>query len=110
MLAVLQNHSGGPDDLRQRALAAGLLELAGKASQGAGTVMAIDNRLLARTARLAGAPKTPAAGMVFHAPLGTLVAVGQPLFTLHAGSPGELAYALAYAQAQDNLVTIGEAG
>ena len=47
---------------------------------------------------------------MFHAPLGTVVAVGQPLFTLHAGSPGELAYALAYAQAQDNLVTIGDAG
>ena len=37
-------------------------------------------------------------------------ALTQPLFTLHAGSPGELAYALAYAQAQDNFVTIGEAG
>ena len=157
VLAVLQNHGDAPDDLRQRALAlaAGLLELAGKACRGgglamaaaaldsgaawrkfqaicaaqggmreppraaftqplcalhAGTVLAIDNRLLARTAKLAGAPKTPAAGMVFHAPLGTVVAVGQPLFTLHAGSPGELAYALAYAQAQDNLVTIGDAG
>ena len=34
------------------------------------------------TAKLAGAPKTPAAGMVFHASLGTLVAVGQALLTL----------------------------
>ena len=59
-----------------------LLEFAGKASRGAGMAMAIDNRLLARTAKLAGAPKMPVAGMVFHAPLAMLVAVGQPLFTL----------------------------
>jgi thymidine phosphorylase len=75
----------------------------------AGTVVAIDNRVLARAAKLAGAPKAPAAGMMFHAPLGTRVEVGQPLLTLHAESPGELAYAVAYAEAQDNLVTIREA-
>ncbi|SFU99124.1 thymidine phosphorylase family protein [Pseudoduganella namucuonensis] len=72
----------------------------------AGTVVAVDNRVLARVARLAGAPGAPAAGLEFHAPLGTPVAVGQPLLTLHAESPGELAYALAYAESQDNLVTI----
>jgi thymidine phosphorylase len=75
----------------------------------AGTVVAIDNRVLARAAKLAGAPKAPAAGMMFHAPLGTRVEVGQPLLTLHAESPGELTYAVAYAEAQDNLITIREA-
>lgn len=71
-----------------------------------GAVVAVDNRVLARVAKLAGAPKAAAAGISFHAPLGTMVEVGQPLFTLHADSPGELAYALAYAQSQEHLFTI----
>ncbi|MES2149285.1 MAG: thymidine phosphorylase family protein [Pseudomonadota bacterium] len=73
-----------------------------------GRVVAIDNRRLACLAKLAGAPKAPAAGLTVHAALDTLVAVGQPLMTLHAESPGELAYALAYAEAQENLFTIEE--
>ncbi|WLI90713.1 thymidine phosphorylase family protein [Massilia sp. R2A-15] len=73
-----------------------------------GTVVAIDNRRLALAAKLAGAPKAAAAGIAFHAPLGSVVGAGQALFTLHAESSGELAYALAYARAQDNLVSIQE--
>jgi thymidine phosphorylase len=73
-----------------------------------GRVVAIDNRRLAQAAKLAGAPKAAAAGIAFHAPLGSTVVAGQALFTLHAESSGELAYALAYAHAQDNLVSIQE--
>jgi thymidine phosphorylase len=73
-----------------------------------GRVAAIDNRRLARLAKLAGAPKAPAAGLVLHAPLDTLVRPGQPLLTLHAESPGELAYALAYAESEDTIFTIQE--
>ena len=62
----------------------------------AGTVIAIDNRRLARIAKLAGAPKTACAGLDLHVRPGAVVERGQPLFTLHAGTPGELAYALAY--------------
>jgi thymidine phosphorylase len=72
----------------------------------AGRVVAIDNRRLARLAKLAGAPKAPTAGLLFHAPLGTSVTVGQPLLTLHAEAPGELAYALAYADAHPDIVEI----
>jgi thymidine phosphorylase len=71
-----------------------------------GEVVAIDNRRLARIAKLAGAPKAPAAGILFHAPLGTRVLVGQPLLTIYAESPGELAYAVAYANAQENVVSL----
>ena len=74
----------------------------------AGRVAAIDNRRLAPAAKLAGAPRAAAAGMLFHAPLGCVVGVGQPLFTLHAESPGELAYALAYVRAQEALISIQE--
>ncbi len=74
-----------------------------------GRLVAIDNRRLARLAKLAGAPKSPAAGLVLHAPLGTMLSAGQPLLTLHAESPGELTYALAYAESQDNIFSIQEA-
>ena len=74
-----------------------------------GHVTRIDNRRLARAAKLAGAPKAPAAGMEVHAPLGTGVEAGQPLFTLHAETPGELAYALAYVEAQADIVRVGPA-
>lgn len=72
----------------------------------AGTVTAIDNRRLARVAKLAGAPQAPSAGLVFHAPLGAKVEVGQPLYTLHADAPGELEYALAFAIAHPNIVEV----
>jgi thymidine phosphorylase len=39
---------------------------------------------------------------------GDFVERGQPLFTVHADSPGELAYALQYAQAQGETVHIAE--
>lgn len=74
-----------------------------------GTVVAIDNRRLALAAKLAGAPKAAAAGIAFHAPLGKVVSAGEGLFTLHAASPGELAYALSYVRAQENMVAIQEA-
>ncbi len=40
--------------------------------------------------------------------LGTVVERGQPLFTLHAATPGELAYALEYATTQAEAVHVME--
>ena len=76
----------------------------------AGLVLGIDNRRLARVAKLAGAPATKAAGVDFLVRLGETVAIGQPLFTVHAGSPGELEYALAFARANADLLVIGDRG
>jgi thymidine phosphorylase len=59
-------------------------------------VKSIDNRRLARIAKLAGAPLDQTAGVDLHTPLGTLVRRGQPLFTIHADSKGQLSYALDY--------------
>jgi thymidine phosphorylase len=73
-----------------------------------GKVVAVDNRRLASVAKLAGAPKAPAAGLMFHTPIGSYVEVGQPYLTIHAQSPGELAYARAYAEAQENLISLQE--
>lgn len=73
----------------------------------AGRVTRIDNRRLARVAKLAGAPRDPSAGLVLHARLGARVDIGQPLFTVHAESAGELEYALAYAGGQDGIIGVG---
>jgi thymidine phosphorylase len=73
-----------------------------------GKVDAIHNRKLAKVAKLAGAPGAPLAGVVFHAPLGSLVERDQPLFTIHAETEGELAYAHDFVRAQEDIVQLGE--
>ena len=154
VLAVLQNQSAAPKDLRERALllAGELVELYGAAPAGggntaarealasgaawrkfqaicaaqggmrdipcaghrhivvaasAGRIAAIDNRRLAKTAKLAGAPRDPAAGLELHVRLGDTLERGAPLFTLHAESQGGLDYALAYLAAGGEAVKIG---
>ncbi|MGE5232077.1 MAG: thymidine phosphorylase, partial [Deltaproteobacteria bacterium] len=72
----------------------------------AGQVSAIDNRRLARVAKLAGAPGDPAAGLELHVRTGETVAPGQPLFTVHAQASGALDYALAYAARAGDIIRI----
>jgi thymidine phosphorylase len=78
-----------------------------KASSG-GIVQAIENRKLARVAKLAGAPRAVAAGLELHTRIGSQVTKGQPLFTLHAEAPGELEYAAEYARRMPGIFEIGE--
>jgi len=73
-----------------------------------GHVRRIDNRVLARIGKLAGAPAAPAAGLVLGTALGQRVDADQPLYTVHAETPGELAYALEYAQQHPELFFIAE--
>lgn len=75
-------------------------------SDRAGVVTAIDNRKLARLAKLAGAPKNPSAGILFMTPLKTMIEKGQPLFTVYAEAEGELRYALEYLKTTTHIVTI----
>jgi thymidine phosphorylase len=77
---------------------------------GGGLVSAIDTRLVARMAKLAGAPRDPAAGATMHVHVGDHVELGQPLFTLHAESPGELQYALSFVHSQLPIVRIDAVG
>ena len=72
----------------------------------AGRVTAIDNRRLAKVAKLAGAPGAALAGLVCNLRLGDPVAAGQPLYTVHAQSPGERDYALAYAHAHPDILSL----
>ncbi|MGE0562753.1 MAG: thymidine phosphorylase family protein [Flavobacteriales bacterium] len=75
-------------------------------AEHSGTVVKVDNRKLAKIAKLAGAPEDKASGVDFLAPIGTKVGKGQVLYVLHAESEGELAYALEYHHAQKNILTI----
>lgn len=71
-----------------------------------GHITAIDNRRLSRAAKLAGAPASPLAGLTLDVHLGETVAAGQPLFTVHAQSPGELAYAMEYVSRHAHIVEV----
>jgi thymidine phosphorylase len=73
-----------------------------------GVVKAIDNRKLARLAKLAGAPSNPAAGIRLHANVGDSVDTKQPLFSLYCESTGERDYALEFYQDNLNMFNIGE--
>jgi thymidine phosphorylase len=73
-----------------------------------GRIVGIDNRRLARAAKLAGAPSDPAAGLEIHVRPGAVVATGEPLFTLHAESAGELAYALAFTERHPDIVRVDD--
>lgn len=73
----------------------------------AGIVRELDNRLIARVAKLAGAPQDPTAGVLMHARSGDTVAAGQPLFEVRAESTGELEYALAFVDRHPGIARIG---
>lgn len=75
-------------------------------SEFAGKVIAIDNRKLAKVAKLAGAPHFPSAGIYFISPIGTDIEKGQCLFTIYAESEGELNYAVDYLKATDQIIKI----
>jgi len=72
----------------------------------AGRIAAIDNRRLAKVAKLAGAPGAALAGVVCTLRIGDPVVAGQPLYTVHAQSPGERDYALAYAQTHTDILSL----
>lgn len=77
-------------------------------SPTAGIVSNIDNRLLARVAKLAGAPSAKAAGVDVHFELGQRVEKSQPLYTIHAETPGELAYTLEFLRRQTEIFDVVE--
>jgi thymidine phosphorylase len=74
----------------------------------AGTVSNIDNRQLSKLAKLAGAPRDPAAGVELHAHLGEQIEKGAPLITVHAETKGELQYALNYDALHPGIIEIAQ--
>ena len=75
-------------------------------SSNEGKVKAIDNRKLARIAKLAGAPKSARAGILFLSPLGKYIKKGDILYTVYADSVGELNYAKDYLNNINGIITI----
>ncbi len=76
---------------------------------GDGVLTAVDNRRLARLAKLAGAPEDKAAGVEMHVRLGDRLEAGRtPLCTVHAEAVGELAYALGYADVNTEMFRIAQ--
>ena len=75
-------------------------------SETGGTIKDIDNRKLALVAKLAGAPKSPSAGILFLSPLGKKVSKGDVLFTVYAEAKGELNYAIDYMKSNNNIISI----
>lgn len=71
-----------------------------------GKVAQVDNRRLAKIAKLAGAPHAKTAGLEMHVKLDQPVRAGEPICTVHAESRGELDYALDYADAHADIVGI----
>ena len=77
------------------------------AAAAPGVCVSIDNRRIARVAKLAGAPRSSAAGVDLHVHVGDRVASGQPLFAVHSDAVGELDYALRYLHSQTDVVAVG---
>lgn len=71
-----------------------------------GIIDRVDNRRLALLAKLAGAPEDKAAGLDIHVRVGERIIEGQPLYTVHAQSPGELDYALEFTRCSPDILGI----
>lgn len=75
-------------------------------AQASGRISLVDNRKIAKLAKLAGAPEAKAAGVELHVRLGDGVRAGEPLCTLHAETVGELHYALDYAASSSDIIGV----
>lgn len=71
-----------------------------------GRIRSIDNRKIARLAKLAGAPEAKAAGVDLYVQIDQRVRADEPLCSVHAETPGELRYALDYASANQGIIEV----
>ena len=77
-------------------------------SEKNGVITEMDNRKIARLAKLAGAPDAKTAGLFLHKKPGNQVNTGDVLMTIHAESKGQVSYALDYFNQHKNMIQIGE--
>ncbi|WP_369752242.1 thymidine phosphorylase family protein [Flavobacterium sp. WC2409] len=71
-----------------------------------GIVTEINNRKLAKVAKLAGAPHDSKAGVMLQTPLNTPLNKGDLLFSIYAETEGELKYAVEYLKTEPNIILI----
>jgi len=72
-----------------------------------GRINEIDCWEIARVAKRAGAPANVAAGVRMLRALGDVVAKGDPLAEIHAGTPEQLGFARAYAESHPEIIKFG---
>lgn len=75
-------------------------------AEKAGVLERIDNRKIAKLAKLSGAPQSQSAGILLNISLGKEVEENQLLYTIYAESKGELNYAMEYKNKHDDIITI----
>ena len=75
-------------------------------SENQGTLVRIDNRKIAKLAKLSGAPEFKAAGILLNVHLGGTIKKGHLLYTVYAEAEGELTYAMDYLKAHKDVMTI----
>lgn len=75
-------------------------------AERSGVLHHIDNRKIAKLAKLSGAPRAKSAGISLYVRLGDRITKGQTLYTLHAVTEGELRYALDYKNDHEDIITI----
>lgn len=73
-----------------------------------GTITIFDNRGIAKIAKLAGAPGRKTAGVDLLIRPGQRVERGEPLYAIHAETPGELAWARDFARSGPAPITVGD--
>lgn len=75
-------------------------------SENQGTLIRIDNRKIAKLAKLSGAPEYKASGILLNVHLGNTIKKGQLLYIIYAEAEGELKYALNYLKIHKDIMTI----
>ncbi len=77
-------------------------------TNNSGVVKEIDNRHIAKVAKLTGAPEYKVGGVDLHVKLGNRINKGDKLFTIHADSKGMLDYVLDYLKNSNHIIKIDE--
>ena len=75
-------------------------------AEKSGVLQRIDNRKIAKLAKLSGAPQSKSAGILLNVHLNEKIEIDQLLYTIYAESKGELNYALEYKNNHNDIITI----
>ncbi|SRX75742.1 thymidine phosphorylase family protein [Aequorivita antarctica] len=75
-------------------------------AENSGILERIDNRKIAKLAKLSGAPQSKSAGISLNVHLNDKIEKNQLLYTLYAESIGELNYAMDYKNNHNDIITI----
>nr|WP_154224736.1 thymidine phosphorylase family protein [Marinicella rhabdoformis] len=77
-------------------------------SDESGVITHIDNRLIARLAKLAGAPDAKTAGLFMQQRPGRKIMKGEVLMTIHTESNGQLKYAMNFYNQNKQMIRVGD--